>query len=88
MRCCVAGRPRLWRLPALALSIAVLLLGAPASATASGSVTQYLGSLGSGTVDPGFAASTSTHTKEFIDFDGDGFDGLAPHTYTPIPPAH
>jgi len=66
----------------------VLILGAPASATASGSVTQYLGSLGSSTVDPGFAAATATYTKEFIDFDADGFDGLAPHAFTPIPSTH
>lgn len=51
-------------------------------------VTQYTGTAGDASVEAGFAAATSEHVKEFIDFDGDGFDGLAAHTFTPIPSNH
>ena len=36
-------------------------------------------------VDPDFAALTTGQAFEFIDFDGDGFDSLAPNRFTPIP---
>ncbi len=57
------------------------------SASAGPAVQQYLGTLNSAAVDPGFEAASSSHAKQFIDFDGDGFS-LAPHTFTPIPPDH
>lgn len=50
-------------------------------------VTGYLGPDGVATIDPAFAAATASQTKQLIDFDGDGFDSLAPHTFTPIPSA-
>ncbi len=50
--------------------------------------TQHIGTPGVGpaaVVDPDYAAATAGQTVEFIDFDGDGFDYLAPNTFTPIP---
>ena len=51
-------------------------------------VTGHLGAPGDAAVEAGFAAATADHSKERIDFDGDGFDGLAAHTFTPIPSDH
>ena len=45
--------------------------------------TSYVGPDNTSTVEPGFAAATDEQSKRFIDFDGDGFDHLAPHTLHP-----
>jgi quinohemoprotein amine dehydrogenase alpha subunit-like protein len=50
--------------------------------------TSYIGPDNTPTVEAGFAAATAAQTKQFIDFDGDGFDHLAAHTYTAIAPDH
>jgi mannan endo-1,4-beta-mannosidase len=39
---------------------------------AAGAVAQFVGGSGVGSVDPGFAAATTGHAVEHIDFDGDG----------------
>jgi hypothetical protein len=58
--------------------------------TRAASVTAYNGQLGQSPapIDPAFVAATADHAKKFIDFDGDGFDDLQPHTFRPIPSDH
>ncbi len=50
--------------------------------------TSYIGPDNTSTVEAGFVAATAGQEKQFIDFDGDGFDHLAAHTYTAIAPDH
>lgn len=76
------------KIATVGLVVAAALSPLASTPALSATVTQYLGGNGSGSVDAGFAAATSTHVKEFINFDGDGFDWLAAHTFTPIPSNH
>ena len=50
--------------------------------------TSFIGEDNTSSVDAGFVAATAGQAKELIDFDGDGFDHLAAHTFTAIAPDH
>ncbi len=52
------------------------------------SVTPHLGPDGAADVEATYAAATAGQTLQTIDFDGDGFDTLAPHTFMAIPTDH
>lgn len=51
-------------------------------------VTQHIGPSGNPSVPASYATASAGQPTSTVDFDGDGFDGLAPHTFTPIPPDH
>jgi hypothetical protein len=67
----------------LALALVPLTAGPVA---AFETVDQFIGADGVGTVEPGFEAATASHDKEFIDFEGDGWEPLPDHTFVPLPP--
>lgn len=51
-------------------------------------LTAYIGPANDSAVETGFADATAGHWMQSIDFDGDGFDHLGEHAFTPIADDH
>ncbi len=70
------------------IATAVVEIDPCTDAPCNSQVTQHLGDVDSPDIAAGFTAATGSHSIELIDFDGDGFDGLSPGTFTPVPTDH
>src|SRR5262245_37208938 len=66
------------------VAAAVIVLSAAADSV--NSIVKYTGQLGNPAADPAFAAATSNHVKQHIDFDDDGFVLISDRA--PIPTDH